>query len=476
MGPLSRLVAAWRRVGFSGLVGDLRWRVRTALGGSGVAAIPSRSIRIVRAGGITAIAQRARYAAHQVRHPSIEEPEVVAIEEAPPHPWLQTAAHMVSFVPYFDLANADLEANAAVVARFNDRPSPVRTATWFLPFFHHALFGGVHTILRLMDYMTREHGVEHRIVIHDPEEDDRELRAKISDVFPALGSVDLVLVHGGNVPYDELPHTDIAVCTLWTTAFALAKFNDVDAKFYMVQDFEPAFYPAGSMYGLTEATYRLGFAGIVNTPGLAEIYSTYGNPTVAFTPSFSVATDLYPKPSEKPGEPVQIVLYGRPSVDRNAFELVASACVHLKNVYGDGIRIISAGEEFDPNELGLGGIIENHGLLDSLEDVQELYRNSDIGICFMFSRHPSYQPFEYLAAGVAPVANVNAATSWFLKDEENCLIVEPFPSSIAEGVGRLIDDPELRREIADRGHDEVALGDWPTEFARVWDFVNGSSS
>ncbi len=474
MGPMSRFVAAWRRVGFLGLVGDLRWRLRKALGGSSVAAIPSRSIRIIRTGGVTALARRARYGAFQARQPSIPEPETVV--EQPPHPWLQTAAHMVSFVPYFDLASADLAANAAVVERFDDRSSGVRTATWFLPFFHHALFGGVHTILRLMDNMTREHGVEHRIVILDPEENDRELRSKISDVFPALRSVDLVLVHGGEVPYDELPHTDIAVCTLWTTAFALARFNDVDAKFYMVQDYEPSFYPAGSMYGLTEATYRLGFAGIVNTPGLAEIYATYGNPAVAFTPSFDISDKPYPKPSERPGEPVQIILYGRPSVDRNAFELVASACVQLKETYGDDIRIISAGEEFDPGELGLSGIIENRGLLASLEDVQELYRASDIGICFMFSRHPSYQPFEYLAAGVAPVANVNAATSWFLKDGDNCVIVEPYPSMIAEGVGRLIDDPSLRREIAERGHDEVALGNWQTEFGRVWDFVNGSKS
>jgi glycosyltransferase involved in cell wall biosynthesis len=383
---------------------------------------------------------------------------------------------MVSFVSYFDLTTDELAANDAVVGRFDERSPNVTTATWFLPYFRHALFGGIHTIFRLMDDMSRNHGVEHRIVIFDPEVPERELRAEITASFPSLEDADIVLVRAGNVPYDELPRTDIGVCTLWTTAFALARFNDVGAKFYMVQDYEPSFYPAGSMYGLTEATYRLGFAGIVNTPGLAEIYESYGNPAVAFTPAFDVPDLDVDKPSNREDEPIRIVLYGRPSVDRNAFELVASACVLLKRRYGNAIRIVSAGEEFDPADLGLEGILENRGLLSTLAEVQQLYLDSDIGICFMFSKHPSYQPFEYLAAGVAPVVNVNPATSWFLRDRENCLIVEPYPSSIADGVAALIDDDDLRLTITERGREAVARGDWDREFDRVWRFITGSGT
>jgi glycosyltransferase involved in cell wall biosynthesis len=89
----------------------------------------------------------------------------------------------------------------------------------------------------------------------------------------------------------------------------------------------------------------------------------------------------------------------------------------------------------------------------------------------MFSKHPSYQPFEYLAAGAAVVTNTNSATSWLLKDGENCLVAEPFPIAIAEAVGRLVTDPELRLKLAARGHDDVTAVTWDTEFEKLWCFL-----
>src|SRR5436305_4871171 len=69
-----------------------------------------------------------------------------------------------AFDPYFDLSPEILAANAEVVGRFEQRPTKVTTATWFLPRFEHALFGGVYTILRLMAWMQEKHDVEHRLL------------------------------------------------------------------------------------------------------------------------------------------------------------------------------------------------------------------------------------------------------------------------------------------------------------------------
>jgi glycosyltransferase involved in cell wall biosynthesis len=113
-------------------------------------------------------------------------------------------------------------------------------------------------------------------------------------------------------------------------------------------------------------------------------------------------------------------------------------------------------------------------LLPSLEAVKSLYTESDIGVCFMLSKHPSYQPFEYLAAGVAPVVNRNAATAWMLEDEQNCLVTEPFTSSIADAVTRLVDDADLRRSIAKRGREQVTATEWDEELERVWEFITGA--
>jgi glycosyltransferase involved in cell wall biosynthesis len=307
------------------------------------------------------------------------------------------------------------------------------------------------------------------VIFDRPSATDLEIRTAIAAAFPSLSDIDIVISSSGGIDYDELPPTDIAVATMWISAYPLARFNKTSAKFYMVQDFEPVFYSAGTLSALCEATYRMGFAGIVNTPGLSEVYHAYGNPSVSFMPAF---TELE-RPSSDPRRTAQVVLYGRPSTDRNAFELIASACHLIKARHGEDVRIVSAGEDWIPEELGLGGIVDNRGRLNSLSDVQDLYRNSDVGICFQLSKHPSYQPFEYLAAGVAPVVNVNRATEWFLADGENCLAVEPFPSEIARVVSDLIEDPELRSRLVANGRKQMREVSWESELSTVWDFICG---
>jgi O-antigen biosynthesis protein len=475
VGQWTRVKDAYRRVGVKGIVGDLHWRWRTLLKGRTTGEALGDLNALIAEEGLGGLSSRLRYGVLQLRYPEVEQQAAAAGAEITERPeWLDTFAYHASQNPFFDLSAEEREANRAVVERFADRAGDVRSATWFLTYFEHALFGGVHTILRLMAYMTEVHGVEHRLVVFDRQTADHDvIRRAITEVFPSLEGIDIVLPVDGAIAYDELPPTDISIATIWISAYASARFNRVKAKFYMVQDFEPAFYPAGTLSALSDATYRFGFAGLVNTPGLGEIYASYGNPAVSFVPAVEAVSDNPVKPSAASGAPVQVVLYGRPSTDRNAFELIASACVQIKERLGDGVRIVSAGEAFDPDAVGLGGVVENLGLLTTLEEVRDLYADSDIGVCFMLSKHPSYQPFEYLAAHAVPVCNVNPATGWMLRHEENCLLTEPFPGAIADAVVRLAEDASLRRKLAETGHAQVTGVSWRAELDEVWGFTTG---
>ena len=428
--------------------------------------------RLGRRHGVRGVTYRASYELSRVLAP----PE-------PPGPQIDrtvTVPFGVAAAPYFNPDQATLDANRAVVERFARRGPEVHTATWFVPYFEHVLFGGISTILRFMNYLTVNHGVEHRIVLFDSTTaTDAALRSELRGEFPALADVDIVLPEPGHAPFsdfEELPFTDIAVCTIWHSAYTLARFNATDAKYYFVQDYEPLFYPAGTLYALSEATYRFGFAGLVNTPGLETIYASYGNPATSFVPAVEQLSGEEEKPSSRPGAPVQIVLYGRPQTDRNGFELLAEASRRVKERFGNQVRIVSAGEEFDPGEYRLNGIVENAGLLRSRAEIHDLYTRSDVGVCCMFSKHPSYQPFEYLAARAAVVTNANSATSWFLRDGENSLVAEPFPIAIAEAIGRLVTDRELRLKLAARGFADVTSVEWDTEFAKLWHFITGETN
>jgi O-antigen biosynthesis protein len=447
----------------------LEEKVRRELHGRSLREAAADFARLAARRGWRGVAERSGFSIR--RHPSPIPPLASAPAEFQLHERVGSYPWNIAFDPYFDLSPLDLAANADVVRRFEERPGNVTSATWFLPRFEHALFGGVYTILRLMSWMREHHDVEHRLVIFDGlEATDGTIRGMVREAFPNLGGIDIVLPPRTGLSVDELPPTDIAVCSLWSSAYALARFNATSAKFYMVQDFEPSFYPAGTAFALAEATYRLGLAGLVNTPGLADVYAGYGNPTASFIPAVDFGLPDVPKPSAD-GGPVRVVLYGRPSTDRNAFELIATACHKIKARYGDGVRIVSAGEDFNPAAFRLEGVIENVGLLRDLESVRALYSQSDVGVCFMLSKHPSYQPFEYLAARMAPVCNTNDATQWLLRHNENCLITEPFPSCVAAAVGRLIDEPELRLKIASAGHEDVVNTNWDRELERTWRFI-----
>ena len=381
----------------------------------------------------------------------------------------------IGFVDLYDYTEADIESNRRIMEAFAGLDSFVpRTINWFVPTFEHIFRGGIRTILSFADYFQRQKGVTNRIIVYGrPGADPRTFHHEILKGFPGFPAEN-VIVYGGKNP-DELPEAEAAVATLWTGAFHVLKLRNVKAKFYLVQDFEPLFYPAGTIYGMIAATYRFGFWGIANTPGVGAAYhAVSGAPTHSFIPA--VDTTVYSPlpagdPKHQPGEPKWVVFYGRPNNPRNCFELGIRALSKLKQRLGDGVRVISVGHAWDPVEFGVEGVIENWGLLGRLEEVADLYRHCDAGLCFMQTPHPSYQPLEYMACGCPTVSNKNAANEWLLKDGWNCLLTEPVASAAAEALERVLCDEELSRRIMRNGLETIGGNNWPQQMEAVFDFM-----
>ena len=369
----------------------------------------------------------------------------------------------------FDADEELLATNSALIERYRrSEPFEIRRVQWFLPFFRHAYFGGNFTLLRFADHFARVHGVENRFHCYDVASNAVPAMArKAAAAFPALAGSRFT--SASDTTSEELPAADAAIATLWSSAYSVLRMPSVRARFYFVQDNEPEFYPAGAASALAEESYRLGFPGIVNTPGLAEVYRSYGNPAVSFVPA--VDRERYHPPTEPrdPNAPIRVFFYARPSSPRNAFGLGLRALHIVKELYGDHVEVICAGDYWNPGQFGLNGVVRNLGVLDSLDEVAALYRSCDIGLVFMHTKHPSYQPLEFMASGVATVSNVNPATTWLLRDGENCLLTRPYPTLVAERVGQLVEDPGLRARIAEAGLDEVRRYRWDDQIERVWD-------
>jgi glycosyltransferase involved in cell wall biosynthesis len=366
----------------------------------------------------------------------------------------------------FDVDDAALADSAALIDRYRRANSfEPRTVRWYLPFFHHVYYGGVYTLLRFADHFARLHGVENHFHCYDVTPlAVRSMSAKVSAAFPALAGSRFTSA----AQTRDLPPADAAIATLWSSAYPVLHSRNVKAKFYFVQDHEPQFYPAGAASAMVEESYRFGFPGIVNTPGLAEVYRSYGNPAVSFVPAVDLHRYHPPAEPRAADAPVRVFFYARPKTSRNAFGSGLRALSLLKDVYGSRVDIICAGENWVPSQFGLAGKLRNLGVLQSLDEVAALYRSCDIGLVFMHTKHPSYQPFEFMASGMATVSNLNPATTWLLRDAENCLLTPPLPTPTAQRLGRLVDDAELRARIAAAGLAEVRRYRWEDQIERVW--------
>ena len=325
-------------------------------------------------------------------------------------------------------------------------PFAVRTVNWFIPDIDSPFYGGINTAFRMADQLARTQGVENRFVVMAAP-NDAFLRSALAAAFPRLADAPIHFFDGGTGRRLAGSPADASIATLWVTAYSVAHVPGTRRRFYLIQDFEPMFYPAGTNYALAEESYRLGLYGLCNTPRLLDIYRRdYGGEGHAFVPA--VDPTVFHAEGRAPldhDRPVTIFLYARPGHWRNCWEIASLALDELKAKLGEQVRIVTAGSWARPDELGRG--IEHLGLLD-YRDTGALYRSCDAGIALTLSEHPSYLPLELMACGAPVVAFDNPAGDWVLHHERNALRCPRTVDGLADaGAHRL-----RRRPAAAAGH------------------------
>ncbi len=372
----------------------------------------------------------------------------------------------------FQITGKDIAAS--IKATSGPKPTTIKTATWLIPYFDHFGFNGIQTIFRFIEKLSKE-GVKNRIVVYDnPTFNAQEFETNMLAMFDVTDYEIMVFGDDKNKGIAALPASDIAFCTKWESAYMLLRYNKTARKYYFIQDYEPMFYEAGSTYALAQSTYRFGFKGIVNTPGLlAAVNQRDGLEGVSFIPA--VNHELYYPDPAKNNNRMRIFLYARPLNPRNAFNLGILTIKLLVEKYGRRVEIITAGADWDESEHGLQGLITNMGLIKTLPEVAALYRTCDIGFSFMLTPHTSYQMQEYSASGMATVMNRNADHLWLNKDGVNCLLAEPSPADMAEKIGQLIDSQTLRKKLVKKAQQELGYN-WDQQMDMLWNDVKKSTA
>ncbi|HVN52662.1 MAG TPA: glycosyltransferase, partial [Acidimicrobiales bacterium] len=385
-----------------------------------------------------------------------------------------------------DMCRADralVESVRELHAAHRGRISP-RTVNWFLPEIDSPFYGGVATALRLADHLATHHGVQNQFIVAAAP-NEAFFRSAIAAVFPAIAGSPLTFTSATSGDALELlPYADVSIATLWTTAYTVAHFRRTKRKFYLIQDYEPQFYPAGTSAALAEETYRLGLYGICNTHRLMAIYRRrFGGRGGSFLPA--VDREVPPtarqwrlgafhgegrRPLDHDG-PVTVFIYARPGHIRNCWELAERAIDQVKARFGDGVRVVTAGSWARPDDVGRG--IDHLGLLD-YRDTGELYRQCDLGVALTVSAHPSYLPIELMASGMPVVAFDNPAGDWILHDRVNSLRCHQTVDGLAEAISELVADSALRVRLGAGALETIAArhSSWDVALAGIYDLLS----
>lgn len=350
----------------------------------------------------------------------------------------------------------DLATNREYINRNSKLPlGNIQQVLFILPGFQ-AIYAGLNNIFSYADFL-RQNNIEVSIALILEERHLAQHIDIVKNKFPTLAQKS----HFYAVTSDSvsvLPTSDIAICTQWATAYILAKYNRTKRKCYFIQDKEASFYPKGTISALVENTYRMGFYGLANTPGLLDWYrNEYGGSGVVIKSKVSLETySPNVQKNIRPQKPYKVFFYARPNEPRNAFELGVAALVKLKERLKDEVEIYAAGAEWEPTKYGLEDVVTCLGKI-SYDKLPAFYRSMDAGLMFMFSGHPGVVASELMASGCPVVVNWYDDVTWndLYKDGETCIVSVPTAAAVADSLEKCLTDTVLRQRIINGGLKKV---------------------
>jgi glycosyltransferase involved in cell wall biosynthesis len=349
----------------------------------------------------------------------------------------------------FDWVRPHFVSPPAALAPFSpgalDRPLHF---AWLVPPFRIGS-GGHMTIFTLADELERS-GHTCSIWIDDPERTMwgglAVARRQINEHFVPLQAE----VFDG---FDRWRGADVAFATGWQTAYPLRGLTGCMLKAYLVQDFEPDFYPASAPRLWAEETYRMDYLCVTASPWLSHVLrEDYGAATETF--ELGVDHDLY-RPLGVPRRDDTVIFYARPSTPRRATELGILALEELVR-RRPAVRAVFFG---DTGSLRIPFAHESLGLIDP-PALARLYNEATVGLVISLSNY-SRMPKEMMACGL-PVVDVRhpSVVSAFEPGGDVIALAGMDLVSIADRLESLIEDPARREALARRASAFVAPMSW----------------
>ena len=341
-----------------------------------------------------------------------------------------------------------------------DSPRRVNIVVSMIDFKY--VFGGYITVFHLARCLA-ERGFQVRMIVVD-ECDFRPVYwaknfRKYTGLEDFLDRVELVYAFDRATVVHISPD-DVFLPTSWWTAHIAHKATQTLGKkrfVYLVQEYEPGFYPYGALASLSAQSYTFPHYALFSTELLREFFQLHGygvfqsrdgeQLSASFQNTITSVGTVTPKELSRKRKRLLFYCRPEPHALRNMFDIGIMA---LRQAIAQGLF---ADWEFD----GIGSLVgegqvklgpnAHMNLLPRLD--QEAYRgilkNYDVGVSLMCSPHPSLVPLEMCGAGMLTVTNTyaNKTADKLEAISENFVPVEGTVEGVLSG---------LRTAFADVNH------------------------
>ena len=320
------------------------------------------------------------------------------------------------------------------------------------------IFGGVDTAMALFFSLCCRFGAARIIVTgdhvpaHAAETALKKMMHDRSWLLPK--SVELTIEcprsRRGFRPFD-VDRNDLFMATSWATAYLGLRLVNWQKQayetaglpmVYLIQDYEPGFYAGSSRSALAETTYMSDtpVVAVYSSHELASFfarrgYRFYGSHVLEPPMNSTLDKERTALMELAPQRMKTLLVYARPSVPRNAFDLAVEAVRFWQREYDRAgeWQVLGVGEKFGPISVGAGTTIRSLGKL-SLHQYAVRLATSRVGLSLMMSPHPSYPPLEMAAFGMRVITNGFLEKDLSTRSQNIVSVLVPTPENLGRAL------------------------------------------
>jgi len=349
-----------------------------------------------------------------------------------------------------------------------------------------SLFGGVATSLILATLFSNKYNIPLRIITRETENNPNDYEKFLDFMHITKPNKieffsDCDRNNGGNNFKLETSDKDIFLATSWWSAEAIKSVNLRKNFFYIIQEVEKFFYPNGDDQNLCEnILHERNINYIVNSKLLFDYYliNNYKNIVtkgVYFEPAFP--THIYSPGlnSFKQKTKYKLLFYARPNNPRNLFytgikildEAIREGIINMEEW-----EIYFAGSNIPPLTFSNGKKPIMLGHMD-WKEYSIFIKEIDLGLCLMYTPHPSYPPLDIASSGGVVLSNAYL-NKRSLEYSKNIICMDLDMGSMLNGVEKSVN---LVKDVARRKknyNDNCIVRNWSDSLDKVLEYINKS--